>query len=200
MSSKTSSKISKGPVRRLPERASEEEKTLQAIKSMTRAARKNVSGKDRKFVELFAARGFQGANEAALEVGVKTKYAGEKMVVRLRELIDAERLRQKMLEQMSLEEAIGKMGVMARTAADERVMLAALRTVLQVEGALSLDKPLPSESQKGLSKQVAEIVESIRSRLEGSKGASGVRLRAALELETTKTYVYPDAPLEAPPE
>lgn len=136
------------------------------------------------FIRQFSAQGFKDPDLAAKTVGFKRPGIGYRLADRLSDLIESERLRVSMAEQMELDEALRLLAMVARATDDLKTQHAALRTVLQVHGVLS-DKPMPPSDRRGLANQVEALIGKIRERM-GSVPAGGrMRIRAAFEAETS---------------
>lgn len=154
------------------------EEALSAISATVAAARRRISSQDRRFVDLYADSGFKDAYSALKAAGFKKPGKVDQILARLAPVIDQERLRRSLSSQMELEEALVVTAGLARTCEDPKVKLAALRTVLEVHGALG-SRPLPTSSRTELARQVAEIVERVGRRVGANPGASA-RVRAIL--------------------
>lgn len=185
------------------------EDALAAISATMGKARKRVSSQDRAFVELYADRGFKDAYQCLKDAGYKRASRVDLVLARLQHLIEATRLQRALATQMELDEALIGVAGLARTATDSKVMLAALRTVLEVHGALS-PKPLPPADRAAMVAQVEAII----GRLKGAAAASpGSRARvravvrgapdgtatAAFELQTEPASASALASAPAPP-
>lgn len=145
------------------------EKALEASESHLRPERRRVSGKDRRFVDLYAAGGFKDPELAAKEAGFKEPFIGAKLAVRLSHLIDGERARLAMSDQMEVDEALRLLASVARETIDRKVQHAALRTVLQVHGVLS-DKALPEDRLSAV-RQVEDLIGAIKRKMQqGGRG------------------------------
>lgn len=152
------------------------EAQLASAESQIRPARRRVSGKGRKFVDLFAKSGFKDTQGSATGAGYKEPGIGDRLVGKYAELIEAERLRTAVQEQMELDEALRLTAQLGRTADRDVDRLQALRTILQVHGVLS-DKPLPAVDRRSIARQIAETIERIQRTASTSPGAR-VKVRA----------------------
>jgi len=173
------------------------EQAAAALASTISPARRRVSGQDRQFIRHYAETGFKDADLAAKLAGFKEKYIGGKIAGRLGDLIEAERLRLAMQEQMELDEALRLTAQLARTAWRDVDKLQALRTILQVHGVLS-DKPLPAIDRRTIARQIAETIDRIQRTASTSPGAR-VKVRAmvgaAIEASVESSQEQrPDAP------
>jgi hypothetical protein len=151
------------------------ERRLALHESQTRAARRRVSGKDRRFVQLYVDRGFREPNEAALAAGFREPYIGEKLVLRLSELIESERVRRSMGEQMEVDEALSRVAELARTVDDPKTKHAALRTVLEVHGVLTGRAIVDRREQM---RSIHQLVAAIREKIAKGGGKGKVKVRA----------------------
>lgn len=145
-----------------PKTASEAQ--LEAHESQIRSKRRRISGKDRRFVAEFALGGFSDAEAAAKAAGFVEPGIGWKLTERLRDLIDAERVRASIGTQMELDEALRLCAERARTAADEKVGLGYMTLILKYHGAIS-DNKLPTDDRRKLVRQVHEIVDQLKTKL-----------------------------------
>lgn len=64
---------------------------------------------------------------------------------------------------MEMAEALREIGVLARTSPDEKIKLQALRTVLEVHGALSKTREMPDDRRK-LMREIEAMLDRIRTR------------------------------------
>lgn len=151
-------------------------------------------------MQILADQDFRDPNTAANLAGFREPYIGERLVSRLHHLIEAERVRIAMVDQMELDEALRLTAQMARACVDDKVKLQALRTVLQVHGVLS-DKPMPPTDRRSVARQVAELVESLKASV-ASKPGGRVRVRAMLAKTPTTAAIAlsasSDDPMDAP--
>jgi hypothetical protein len=121
---------------------------------------RKVSAKDRLFVQLLADAGFRDPNSAALAAGFREPYIGEKLISRLHDLIEPERLRRQGHTQMELPEALETLGKIARDESDRRTQHAALRTILEVQGVLSARQAAPRD-RASIVRDIEDIVARI---------------------------------------
>lgn len=172
---KVGSKRKSGPKKKPGTKA---EAALVELESRTGPARRRISGKDRRFIQLFADNGFSDAHSAAKEAGFIGQWVADKLLARLHHLIDAERLRRAIGQQMELDEALRLLADLARTSLDQRVQLASVRTVLEFHQAIGA-KTMPADSRRTLARQVAELVDKLQLQMRGKTGARA-RVRAIL--------------------
>jgi hypothetical protein len=119
------------------------------------ASGRKITDSHRRFVMLYADSGFRDPDQAALAAGFKTRGIGWKLIDRLHDLIDSERARRQMGTSMELGEALDELAKVARQDEDLKTKHAALRTVLEVHGALR-DKT-PIDDKKKLVREIEEI-------------------------------------------
>jgi hypothetical protein len=116
-------------------------------------------------------------------VGFTRPLIAEKLVTRLSDLIQAERLRRSMGEQMEIDEALSLVAEIARGDAESKTRHAALRTVLEVHGVLTgaprVDR---RESMRAIHSLVAAIKEKVA-------GGARVRVRASEGVTTSETVI-----------
>lgn len=146
--------------------------------------RRHLHKKHAVWIEKFAETGFEDPERAAREAGFRRPGAGFKLAIRLRDLIDIERLKRKLRAEMPVEEALQELAVIARQNDDLRVKLGGVQTVLRVHGWLS-DK-LPAEDRQQRVREVAAIIDTIKQRTSISKGTA-VKVRAMIETAETTT-------------
>lgn len=144
---------------------------------------RRLSSLHRAFISQFAARGFQDPERAAIAAGLKRPGIGYKLSHRFSDLIEEERLKLMMADQMEIEEALKLLAVRARDASDPKVQLASIQTVLKVQGVLT-DKPMPAADRKAVANELEELLSKLRSGLSGVKPGARIRIRAAFEAET----------------
>ncbi len=156
------------------------EADISELESKTSKARTRISGKDRLFIRHYTESGFKDPDLAASLAGFREKYIGHKLVGRLADLIEAERLRAAMQTQMEVDEALRLLAELARTAFKDETRHAALRTVLQVHGVLS-DKPMPPSSRQAIARQVAELVDEMKKAV-GTKPGARAKIKAMLAI------------------
>jgi hypothetical protein len=171
---------------------------IEASQKLSPAARRTgyrrLSSKDRAFVSLYVQGGCLDPIKAASDAGFSRAGMGLKLRDRLRDLIDNERIRLAAAEQMELDEALRRVGILARDADDDKVKLASLRTILQVHGVLS-DKPMPSSDRSGLRRQLEELVQTVK-----TAKLSGVRVKAMLAVSAeNESEPEPDQEPESEP-
>lgn len=154
------------------------EAALHELESQIRPARRRISGKDREFIRQYIELGMSDPNAVAKSLGFKEPGIGWKLVERLRPLIDAERVRSSLGEQMELDEALKLVASGARDTGDRKTQAVFLQMILRVHGALS-DKPLPPSDRRNLSRQVHEIIDRVTRAAQAHPG-SKVRLKAML--------------------
>lgn len=155
------------------------ERALLDIESESSQARQRISGKDRRFIQLFAESGFKDAAGAALGAGFMSPGIGWKLVDRLKQLIDTERVRASLGSQMELSEALMLVADRARDVTlQAKDQLGFLTLILRVHGALS-DKPLDGKARRTMAREAAEVVERLQSKLANKPGARA-RVQAAI--------------------
>lgn len=147
------------------------------------------------FVAQLATQNFQDPETAAKLVGFSRPGMGHRLAHRLSDLIESERLRVSMAQQMELDEALKLLAMVARSREDLKTQHAALRTVLQVHGVLS-DKPMPPSDRRGLANQVEALIGKIREKMGNVPAGGRMRIRAAFEAESTPS----EAPENPSPE
>jgi hypothetical protein len=158
---------------------------LQESEAKVRKHRTHVSAKDRRFVFEFIKSEFSDPEGAASRAGFKSPGACWRLLDRLRDLIDAERVRLTMGTQMELDEALRLCAEGARTTTDPKVQVMFLTLVLRTHGALS-DKPMPVENRRQLLREVQELAGQLQQKL-GPGGKA--RVRAMLESAAGKVGV-----------
>jgi hypothetical protein len=163
----------RGPKPRAPK--SDAAASLAALESETGKRRRQVSGRDRRFIDAYAELGFQSPTIAAATAGFKHPGVGYKLLDRLHDLVEDERLRRQMTKQMELGEALELAAGGARDTSDRKSQLGFVRTILQVHGALNPDQSLPKQSRGQLVKQLEDMVGRIK-----AKVGAGARVKAAL--------------------
>lgn len=159
------------------------EKKLASVLSTSSKQRRVVSSRDRRWVRLFADGGFRDADAAAVAAGFKDPYIGAKLLSRLGHLVEAEKVRLAMGEQMELEEALRLCAEGARDADDRKTQAIFLTLILRVHGALS-DKPLSAIDRKRMNAELADLLSSVQSKIQMKPG-SRVKLRAMLGARTS---------------
>jgi hypothetical protein len=184
------------------------EASLQASEAKVRERRQRVSSQDRRFIYELIRSDFSDPVGAASRAGFKKDGACWVLMDRLRDVIDAERLRMAMGRHMELDEALRILGQGARDDRDPKIQATFLRMVLQYHGALS-DKPLPTKERREMVRQVSELVEKLEKQMKVRPG-SKQKLRAmlAVGLETTDVETgekqavavsaSTDSPIESP--
>lgn len=189
-----------GPPRK-PKTAAEAK--LQEHESQTRSQRRRVSGKDRAFIARFRELGFSNPDQAATDAGFKEPFAGGKLVLRLGELIAAERVAAQLGSEMEASEALLILAGCARDFGHPHHK-DYLRMQLQVQGLLS-DKPVGAKDKKQLARQVLDAVDRIQSELRKRPGVRA-RVRAAIGVDAqgrTRGVIQTDVsedPGDAPPD
>lgn len=159
-------------------RARRTAEALSRLSTTVSQARRRISAQDRRFVDLYVEGGCLDAVKAATDAGFKRPNLGHKLVKRLRELIDNERVRRGLIDQMELDEALRLVARLGRDESDGKIQLAALQTILRVHGALS-DRPIGDTDRKGLMRQVEELVGKVHERVPGAS----IKVKAALQAE-----------------
>lgn len=139
-----------------------------------------IHEKHRIFARLAVQRGTSDPVSLARDAGFSQPHRGPQILLRLRDLIEQERLAQKLGVSMELDEALRIVGDLARSAEDPKLKHAATRTVLEIHGALNsknatLDR---NTTARGLEKLVAQL----RDRMNGG-GRSAPRVRARLQID-----------------
>lgn len=97
--------------------------------------------------------------------------------------------------QMELDEALIGVADLARTSEDVKTKLAALRTVLEVHGALSA-KQLPPGDRKNVVRDLEEMVGRIKN-LASAGGKGGLKVAATVSVtveDTEKGEITPESP------
>lgn len=144
--------------------------------------RTRISDQDHRFVDLFLQGGCKDAASAMRDAGFKSSDRPNRVIAlqtRLQHLIDSEIIRLKRMESMDVDEAQNLIAELGRQAEDERVRLGALRTVLEIQGLLSMRQPVGE--QKELRKGLEALVNAVKLKL--SKGQK-VRVRQAMQVAT----------------
>lgn len=135
--------------------------------------------KHREFARLAATRGVSDPIALARDAGFKRPSDGPSLLLRLRDLIERERLANEMGAPMQMEEALRVVGDLARTADDLKIKLAATRTVLEIHGALGTKGAVPDRSE--FARSLEKLVSDIRGKSRQSK--TGGRTRVAIAIE-----------------
>jgi len=125
--------------------------------------KQRISAKDREFVKLLADSGFSDPDSCAKAVGWTKPGAGWRAHSRLSEIIESERLRRTLGNEMGLDEALRRIASLARQDEDLKVALASTRTVLEVHGALGKD--IDPRDRKKLMREAEALLAEIRSNL-----------------------------------
>lgn len=187
--------MSKLLVRRRPGRPraprTKTEAALHALDSQISPRRRKISGKHRAFVQILADQDFRDPNRAATAAGFKEPYIGEKLAEQLRDLVDAERKRRAMVEQMEVEEALRIVAEIARTAEKVETRLSAAKVVLIVNGAMA-DKPLAAANRNELVREAATLIEGIKDAIRTRPGQR-VKLEAMLDARVSAEAAGPGA-------
>src|SRR5688500_3395111 len=173
------------PARR--SRSGELQKVLTQVVSPPRPRRKfrKISKQDRQWLAEFEKLGFTQPELTAAKAGFKTTRRSHQLELRPEDLIAARQVKARLIAQMELDEALMLAAEGARDTRDRKVQATFLQMILRVHGALS-DKPPSTTDRRTLAKQVAEIVERIRSR---SGPSTSIRLRAAMESASGRTGI-----------
>lgn len=140
-----------------------------ALLDRARTKRRYISAKARAFVTRFVEGGLRNPWQAAVDVGLKKPSNADRLVVKLDDLIQAERLRRSMGQQMEVDEAIQLVSGLARGDHNPDVKLqhAALRTVLEVHGVLT---GAPRVDRREAMRTIHQIVAVIREKVDKGSG------------------------------
>jgi hypothetical protein len=135
--------------------------------------RRHISKKQRRFIERHAELGFLYPYRAGEEVGIPRATEVDKLLVRLHDIIEAERLRRAMGRQMEVDEALVLVAGIARTRDDPKIQHAALRTVLEVHGVLTGQ---PRVDRREAMRTIYQLVAAIKEKVQG-----GAKVRMKLQ-------------------
>jgi len=152
-----------------PKPKSDAEAELQALDTANSPQRRHISSKQRLFVSIYADQNFRDPYLAAQTAGFERPSVADKLVVKLADLIEAERLRRAMGRQMEIDEALEGVALIARAEPDSKVRHAALRTVLEVHGVLTGQ---PRVDRRETMRTIHSLVAAIKSKL-----ADGARIK-----------------------
>lgn len=166
------------------------ESDLQTLDRAISARRRRITPQARAFISHYVASGQKDPVESARIAGYAEPSRATRLVLDLQDLIEAEVLRGNIGRTMELEEAQMLVGRLARSADDDRVKLAALRTVLEVDGALNSKNAAVDRSAtaRGLEKLVALIRGKMNG---GGNAAPRVRARLQVDVDTHPESVTP---------
>lgn len=136
-----------------------------AIAAKAALLKRRVSTQARRFLVEYAVLGFQHAEIAGKRAGFKYPSTAHRLVAKFADLIEAEKLKLRMADLMTVDEALKRVAGLARAAEDPKLQHAALRTILEVEGALTKDRPMTPNERADLQRQAEEIIGGLKKRL-----------------------------------
>lgn len=161
----------------------------------TITTRRSLSTKIRRFITHYVESGQRDPWFSAKAVGYSRPTDGLRIVSRFADVIAAEAARRAIGRKMELTEALERVALLARDAADEKLRHAALRTVLEVEGALS-QKSVPLHERGAVERQLEKIVSEIRKKMDGRATTSkkirarvGVGVEVEVDGEKSESYM-----------
>lgn len=143
------------------------------------AARRKIMGIHLRFINQFAAQGFVDPERAARSAGFTRSGMGYKLASRFADLIEKERVRIGLRQQMSLDEAMKLVGEGARSLDDDpKTRLAYLRTVIEVHGGLDRRAPsLPPGSLDAAKRQTDSVLLRIGEKIAKGQFGKGAQVR-----------------------
>lgn len=154
----------------------------------------NTHPKHREFARLAVIRGTSDPTGLARDAGFARPSDGPKLLLRLQDLIERERLAQKLGASMDLEEGLRIVGDLARNADDDKTKLAATRTVLEIHGALNGRGNVVDRTS--LTRTLETLVAGIKQRASGGKVSRDPRVRARVQIDVD-THPDSDTPTDA---
>lgn len=135
----------------------------------------------REFARLAVIRGTSDPIALARDAGFADPSRGPDILLRLQDLIERERLTQKLGASMDLEESLRIVGDLARNADDPKLKLAACRTVLELHGALNAKGS--QQDRSALSRQLEAMVSELRDASRGKANGRAPRIRARMQID-----------------
>jgi len=164
--------------RRRPRKDSPEptEAALARVSTALAVQKRRLSTRHRRFVTLVAGSGIEHADRIASSLGFTRPGVGYRLTIMLGDLIDAEKIRLKLAEEMSLHEALLIISEIARDAAspDTKTRLAAATTIARGHGFGS-DRPLTPQDRQEYNRELDGLLGFVKAQM--SERKTKIRLR-----------------------
>ena len=146
----------------------------------------------RAFVQAMAADPSRDPEDVARLVGYTKPGEGRARARKYSDLIESARIAHMTRDHMHLPEALQRLAHLVRNTQDEKVELAAIRTVVEIEGALTKG-PMPEAERASLTRTMDELVSSLRQAPADKAGRRRARVAVTLSAQAETGGDEPEA-------